>query len=117
MKKQILTIACLTTAALLFVACGAGPDKSAFKSAAPEIKQVWDRAIAADQANNYVAANTNYASLLSRDVSADQLVAVQTALGSLNERMNAAATKGDAAAQKALDELKSLRGNSRPGQR
>jgi hypothetical protein len=64
MKNPLLTIACLTAATLLFAACG-GPDKSAFNNAAPDVKQVWNQAIAADKANNYVAANTNYVSLMS----------------------------------------------------
>jgi len=114
MKKKLLTIVCLTAAALLFAGCG-GPDKSAFNNAAPEVKQVWNQAIAADQANDYVAANTNYTALLSRDVSSEQLAAVQSALRALNQRMQAAATKGDAAAQKAFEDLKNLRGTSRPG--
>jgi len=114
MKKQLLMMACLTVAALLFAACG-GPDKSAFNHAAPDIKQVWNQAIAADRANNYVAANTNYASLLIRQISAEQQVAVHTALGALNQRMQNAAVKGDAIAQKAIEDLKNLRGPSRPG--
>jgi hypothetical protein len=52
---------------------------------------------------------------MSRQISAEQQAAVQTALGALNQRMQNAATKGDAAAQKAMEDLKNLRGTSRPG--
>jgi len=121
MKKPLMTLGCLTAAALLFAACGGGPDKSAFTNAAPEVKQVWSVAVAADQANDYLAANTNYVSLLSRPISPDQLVAVQSALRALNERMRNAVAKGDAAAQKAVEELKKLQASQaapgRPGAR
>ena len=118
MNKPLLTISSLAAAAFLFAACG-GPDKSVFNNAAPELKQIWNVALAADHANNYVAANTNYVSLLSQPVSVEQLLAVQTALRGLNERMQSALAKGDPAAQKAVEELKSLRaaqtGAGRPG--
>lgn len=115
MRNTTATFACLL-AALMLVACGSQSDKSAFKNAAPELKQVWDQAVTADKANNYLAANTNYFSLLSREISAEQFVLVQSALGALNGRMQAAAAKGDAAAQQAVDDLKRLRGPSqRPG--
>jgi len=118
MKKPLLTLVCLAAAAGLFAACGGGPDKSAFKSASPEIKQVWNTALAADGANDYVAANTNYVSLLSQPISADQVAAVQSALRALNERMQAALAKGDPSAQKAVDQLKSLHSTpGRPGAR
>ena len=109
MKKLTANIACLLVA-LMLVACGSQSDKSAFKNAAPELKRVWDQAVAADKANNYLAANTNYFSLMSRDISAEQFVVVQSAISALNGRMQTAAAKGDAAAQKAIEELKSLRG-------
>lgn len=121
MNKPWLTLGGLAAAALLFSACGGGPDKSAFNNAAPEVKQVWKVAVAADHASDYLAANTNYVSLLSQSISAAQLVAVQAALQGLNERMRTAADKGDAVAQKAVEELKKLQGTQatpgRPGPR
>jgi hypothetical protein len=116
MKKPLLTLGCLAAAAWLFAACGGGPDKSAFKSASPEIKQVWNTATAADGANDYLVANTNYVALLSQPISADQVAAVQAALRALNERMQDALAKGDPAAQKAVEQLKNLHpGSGRPG--
>ena len=110
-----MSLAGCMAAGLLFAACSSSIDQTAFKGAAPEIKQVWDKAVTADKANNYVVANTNYVSLLSQPVSPEQLAAVQTALGALNERMNVAAAKGDAAASKALADLKNLQSAARPG--
>ena len=79
---------------------------AAFKDATPEMKQLWEAGLKADHANDYLTAGNNYRALLTNNISADQLVAVQTALGGLNYRINEAAAKGDAAAKEALDTLK-----------
>jgi hypothetical protein len=81
-------------------------NKEAFNSAKPELQQIWQTALAANKASDYVRANTNLVSLLSREITPAQLVAVQDALASLNERMYTAAAKGDPAAQKSLEALK-----------
>jgi hypothetical protein len=73
------------------------------------MKQLWEQGLKADRANDYLTAGNSYRALLTNNITPDQLVAVQTALGGLNERLNNAAAKGDATAQKALD---SLKGNS-----
>lgn len=77
-------------------------ERAAFDKAAPEIKKVWEEALQADHANDYTTASTKYRSLLGLATDPDQLVAVQTALGGFNIRLNEAAAKGDAAAQQAL---------------
>jgi hypothetical protein len=110
MKTKFVNIACLAAALCFFAACGSQTNKAAFKDAAPELKQIWDQAVAADKSNDYLAANTNYFALLSREISSEQFVVVKSALGALNERMQAAAANGDAAAQKAIEDLKTLRG-------
>ena len=89
-------------ASLFLAGCGSQIDKSAFNDAAPELKQAWARAITADKMDDYLAANTNYVSMLRQPISPTQLVTVQSALAQLNARMNEAAAKGDAKAQKAL---------------
>lgn len=81
-------------------------NKAAFDSAKPELQQVWQRALAASKANEYFRASTNFVSLLSRDLTPDQLVAVQDALANLNERIHTAAAKGDSKAKDALSALK-----------
>ncbi len=81
-------------------------NKSAFDSAKPEVKQTWQAALAASKANNYLSASTNFLSLISRDITPTQLVAVQDAMAGLTERMYQAAAKGDAGAKAALDALK-----------
>lgn len=84
-------------------------DKAAFKDATTEMKRAWEDGLKADKANDYLAGNTNYCFLLNQSLTAEQLVAVQSALGGLNLRMNEAAAKGDAAALKAAAALKSVR--------
>jgi len=111
--KKILTCASLFLS-VLFLLCGCGnseyklsqQDLAAFKDAPPEKQQAWEQALKADKANDYLTASTGYRSLLTKDITPDQLVAVQTALGGLNLRINGAAAKGDTSAQKALEAAK-----------
>ena len=92
--------------------CGkkAGPDGQVFQKASPEIKELWAKAVADDQANNYVASVTEYRSLMAqRDkLTEEQLEAVNAAALAINQRLYAAANDGDAAAQAASLKLASL---------
>jgi len=78
-------------------------NQEAFSNAAPEIKQIWDKAVADDKANDYVAAVTGYRSLMAQraSLSAEQLAAVNAAALAINQRLYAAANRGDAAAKAA----------------
>jgi hypothetical protein len=90
--------------------CGQGGiDKKAFAHADPAVKQRWETALAADRANDYLAANTNLVALLNQAITPEQTVAVQNVLRKLNERMRAAADKGDVSAQKAVETLEAMR--------
>lgn len=110
--KPLAALAVLALATLLFNGCGdngfslSKKDLAAFKDAKPELKQLWEAGLKADRANDYVAAGNNFRALMTNEITADQLVAVQTALGGLNIRLNEAAAKGDAAAQQALEAAK-----------
>lgn len=112
MKKPLIHLFLLVSACVLLWGCGndayslSKQDLAAFKDAAPEIKRTWEQALKADKANDYLTASTNYRSVLGQQITAEQLLAVQTALGGMNYRMNEAAAKGDAAAQKAITTLK-----------
>jgi hypothetical protein len=107
-KSIFIQFGVLAVFCLLFNGCGNKAAKSAFDSASPAIKACWSQALAEDQSNNYLAANTNLVSLLRDNITPEQLSAVQITLSSLNERMNNAAARGDADAQKALDTLKAM---------
>jgi hypothetical protein len=111
MKQSAIAVFWIS-ALLLFSGCGnnghslSKQDLAAFKDAAAEVRQVWEQGLKSDRANDYLTAGNSYRSLLTNNITAEQLVAVQTALGSLNDRMNEAAAKGDEAAQKALEAAK-----------
>src|SRR4051794_6792262 len=108
--KALMRTLCLA-AVLLLCGCGdnthklSSSDLAAFANAAPEIKQLWERGLTASKARDYLGAQTNFASLLSGQITAEQLAALQLALGDLNQRMHEAAAKGDASAQKALEAM------------
>ncbi len=88
-----------------------GNDSQAFQKAAPEIKAVWEKAVVEDEANDYVAATTDYRSLMAQksSLTEEQLAAVNTAALALNQRLYAAANAGDAAAQAAQARLAGAR--------
>lgn len=97
-------------AAFLLAGCGdnqiSSTDRAAFNQSAPEIKQAWERGLRASKANDYLTAQTNLVSLLNVPLTPEQLLAVQTALGSLNQRVHEAAANGDAAARKLVEAAK-----------
>ena len=104
-----LTAGALVVLTVVLGGCGkneyalSAQDRAAFKDATPEIRQTWEQGLQADRANDYLNASTNFRALLTRQLSPDQLVAVQTALGGLNYRINEAAARGEASARKALE--------------
>lgn len=112
MKKLLGFAGLLLSLAMLLSGCSdnsyslSKADLAAFKDASPEVKQTWEQALKADKANDYLTAGNNYRTLLGKELSPQQMAAVQTALGGLNIRLNEAAAKGDAAAQKALEAAK-----------
>ncbi len=112
MNKSAWLGGVLISAGLLLASCSdsafklSEQERAAFRDAAPEMKQTWENGLKAEKANDYLTASTNFRALLSKQITPDQLVAVQTALGALNYRINEAAAKGDAAAQKAVEALK-----------
>lgn len=111
-EKTLTRAFLLAFASIVLGGCGnneyslSAKDMAAFKDATPEIKQDWEKGLKADKANDYLTASTSFRSVLQQKINPDQLVAVQTALGGLNERMNDAAAKGDVAAQKAIEAMK-----------
>ena len=111
MINKLPSFICIFAACLL-TGCGDKPytlgkeDLAAFKSASPEIKQLWEEGLKADKANDYLVAGNNYRTLLAKGITPEQIAAVQTALGGMNTRLNEAAAKGDERAKKALEAAK-----------
>ena len=110
MFKKYFVTACLLALAVGFGGgCSrkAGTGSSTFNQAAPEIKQIWDQAVAADKANDYFNAITGYHSLMvqKEKLTETQVEALNAAALAINQRMYAAANNGDAAAKEASDKL------------
>ena len=100
---------------LVLAGCGKGGSgsgtTSGFSSAAPEIKEVWDKAVVADKTNDYVPAVLGYKQILLQQdqLSPSQVKAVEEASSKLFQRLVEASTKGDPAARQALAQLQPTR--------
>ena len=109
MKQFILAAALLT--ALLGVSAGCGQQTAAasrvFDKAAPEIRELWDKAKAADKVSDYVVACSSYRSLLAQKskMTAEQIETLNAASVAINQRMNTAVNNGDVAAKAAAAKL------------
>jgi hypothetical protein len=122
MKNKLTILAGVVAVSVFVAGCGndapkmSSQEKALFENSTPEIKQLFETALTADKANNYLSASTNYQALSRLNLSADQASALATGMKSLKQRIFDAAAKGDAAAQKAVEDLKNLSGaQGRPG--
>lgn len=104
-KKYIPAVCFLLFVAWAFSGCAkkAATGNRAFATAPPEIREIWDNAVAADQTNGYVVAITGYHDLMTRKASLtdEQITVVKAAALAINQRLYAAANGGDAAAKDA----------------
>jgi hypothetical protein len=104
----------LVGVAALLLAAGCGrntgdlspSERQAFDSAPPDVKQIWEMAVAAGKTNDYVASLTLFNGLLSRGLSPEQKDAASKQMTAVNQRLFAAARKDDPAAKKAIEELR-----------
>ncbi len=119
-RQQVGWTGLLLAAAIALAGCGKGGASTgkSFDSAVPEINAAWDKAVAADKANDYVGAVTGYKQLLLQRnrLSEAQVEAVEEASRQVFQRLVEASTKGDAAARQALTALNPSRepGQARP---
>jgi hypothetical protein len=98
---------------LLFGGCGkakpvapTAAELRAFDKAPAEVKDAWQAAQAADHTNDYARGMVLYYSLLREDLSPEQVEVVKKASTYLKQRLDDAVEKGDAAAQAAMQELR-----------
>jgi hypothetical protein len=77
-------------------------EKQAFEQANPEIKQAWERALAADKAKDYANAQSLLDSLGQMQLNEAQKQALATEREAFNQRLWQAAEKNDPAAVKAV---------------
>lgn len=119
MKRKIITLASAILAGTFFAGCGndtpklSAQEKALFENSTPEIKQIFENGLVADKAGNYLSAYTNYQDLMFQQLTTEQVIAMQTAMRSLNQRIYDAAAKGDAGAKAAMEYMKAS--NSRQG--
>jgi hypothetical protein len=98
----------LVVAAVICLGCGKGSiklsssDKQAFEQANAEVKQAWERALAADKAKDYATAQSQLDNLAQMQLTEPQKQALATEREAFNQRLWQAAEKNDPAAVKAV---------------
>jgi hypothetical protein len=126
MKRRIFfTSACaLRDAVFLFallISAGCGEnslkltasENKAFGSAASEIRQTWEKALAADKAKDYSNAQTLLESLHQMQLSEDQRNTLEKERADFGQRLWAAAEKNDPEAVKAVQASQKSRNQNR----
>jgi hypothetical protein len=111
----------LAVAAVICFGCGqssiklSSSDKQAFEQANADVKQMWERALAADKAKDYPTAQSLLDSLGQMQLTEPQKQALATEREAFNQRLWQAAEKNDPAAVKAVQaSQKSRNRNSEP---
>jgi hypothetical protein len=114
-KPLISTLAMPLAAVVFVLLTGAGcgnktvtltsAQSNAFDSAPAEVKQTWQKALAADKANDYVTANNLLDSLKTMKLDDAQTTALQTEYTAFSQRLWDAAQKNNPAAVKAAQEI------------
>ena len=113
MKKLILSLLFAAASAVALGGCGPGgakvtaANKKAFDNSTPDLQRKWAQAQAAGATNDYVQAIVTLRSMLPQNLSKEQIEAVQNAISMYDANMMKAVDRGDAAAQKALETLRS----------
>lgn len=119
MKSLTPFLALVALTAGLLLGCGEKParlseaDSKAFASAPAAAKAAWEKALAAGNQGDFGAAIATLRALPKEGLAPEHIEAIQNALRTFNVKLAELAAKGDAAAKKALDDLKDL--TSRPG--
>jgi hypothetical protein len=95
--------------AMVLAGCGksvSGVKSNAFDNAQAPVKEVWVQAVACAQTNDYAGAAIRMMGLRNERLTPEQAAAVESAMKTVTEAMYQAADRGDAAALKAVEELK-----------
>jgi len=110
-------LALLVGALLLVAGCGqkvaklTSEQSKAFDSAPPEVKQTWDKALAADKTNDYMTAVGSLDELKKMILSDQQTQALDAERSAFGERLMKAVDKGDPTAIKAVQSSEKSRNN------
>jgi hypothetical protein len=104
---------CSLTALMLAIGCEKPPSQripEPFEGAPAEVKQSWERALAADQANDYVTAMAALDQLQKMKLSDRQEQALAAERSGFSERLLKAVMRHDPAAMKAFQNSQKGRG-------
>jgi len=118
---KVLHFIFFATVLLFLTSCGDGSAKlttaeaNAFAAAPADIKQLWEKALTADKANDYSAAQKALDGLAQVQLSAEQKVVLDKQRAVFSQRLWAAAEKNDSAAVKVVQESKGTREQMRGG--
>lgn len=110
-KKRFLYVPCLAGLILLLAGCGSkGPkpnsgDMKAFDNAPANVKQIWDKALAAEQDKDYATVQESLDSLGKMELTDSQKQAANARLFAFQQKLWQAAEKGDPMAVKAVQEI------------
>jgi hypothetical protein len=111
-------LAVLTLAIVLGAGCGNDPAKltssesKAFDSAPAEAKQAWEKALAADKANDWANAQRFLESLRQMQLNDEQKQVLEKERSAFGQRLWAAAEKNDPTAVKVIQESQDSRGRN-----
>jgi hypothetical protein len=103
---------CLCIFIFVVAGCGSGSAKpstaqlGAFDGAPDEVKQAWKKALDAEQASDYVGAQTSFESLSKLDLAPQQKQALDSEFFSFQDRLYQAAEKGNQEAIKAMQDIR-----------
>ena len=112
-------LAILIVGLLLAAGCGdhtskvTAEESKTFDSAPPEVKQTWEKALAADKANDYVAAAAALDSLKKMILSDQQSKALDAERNAFSQRLLQAVDKNDPTALQAIQNSKKSQGDSK----
>ncbi|MDE3066295.1 MAG: hypothetical protein KGJ60_01960 [Verrucomicrobiota bacterium] len=96
---------------VLAAGCGSGTTRTtaaqlrAFDNAPAAVKQIWDKALAAERAKDYAAAQNSFESLSKMELTSQQKQALDAERFAFQQRLYQAAEKGDPAAVKTVQEI------------
>jgi hypothetical protein len=110
----------LLLAVLICAGCGDGnslklssDESKAFASAPAELKQQWEKLLAADQAKDYGTVQKLLEALASQTLNENQKLVLEKERANFGERLWAAAEKNDPAAIKAVQDFNKSRNQKR----
>jgi hypothetical protein len=111
-RSFLLTCLAVMAAGIVFIGCGksaATYDAQAkcFQDS-PTLKASWDQGMTAFQAHDYAGATKTLLAMKAQTLTPEQLAAVDKAMTAVTEAMYTAASKGDEAAKKAIEDVKRI---------